>query len=298
MPSSGGPSVISAVMGGHADLGRHRRDPVLITCRAGRSAVWRRPRRFVLPSFPISPRAARTGMGRVHRDVRGPRCSKGPPDEVLQRLEAALDDLKADKAFSGFRRRKAAYAAVEFRHGARRPVHGRKKPSKRYAATGSPLTTTSKRGRSGRGARARKRFPHAVEAVPLGERMPVRCKPAPGSACSGTRLPPGVRPIFTGVSPHPNCGGMHVGYGVVAAASAYLLIWIIPAYTPEYPGYAASPASAPRHCCRVHAGAVPAQAGAGGPSAAEKNRQRPANAVRWRHLACSGSRALLMPVMF
>ena len=28
-----------------------------------------------------------------------------------------------------------------------------------------------------------------------------------------------------------------LAYGVVAAASAYLLIWIIPAYTPEYPGY-------------------------------------------------------------
>ena len=28
-----------------------------------------------------------------------------------------------------------------------------------------------------------------------------------------------------------------LAYGVVAAASAYLLIWIITAYTPEYPGY-------------------------------------------------------------
>lgn len=52
-----------------------------------------------------------------------------------------------------------------------------------------------------------------------------------------------------------------LAYGVVAAASAYLLIWIIPAYTPEYPGVRRPRFPAPRHCCRVHAGAVPARLG-------------------------------------
>lgn len=66
-----------------------------------------------------------------------------------------------------------------------------------------------------------------------------------------------------------------LAYGVVAAASAYLLIWIIPAYTPEYPGVRRPRFPAPRHCCRVHAGAVPARAGAGRPLVAE-GRKNPA----------------------
>ena len=77
MPSSGGPSVISAVMGGHADLGHTGAilfDYVQsgkIRCLAASTPVPCRASRY--------PHAARTGMGRVHRDVRGPRCSQGAP---------------------------------------------------------------------------------------------------------------------------------------------------------------------------------------------------------------------------
>ena len=90
-----------------------------------------------------------------------------------------------------------------------------------------------------------------------------------------------------------------LAYGVVAAASAYLLIWIIPAYTPEYPGYGVPASLLPD----IAAGFMLALSLLGlGQAAlsrrkAEKSRGRQ-TAVRWRHLACFLIPcALLMPAM-
>ena len=79
-----------------------------------------------------------------------------------------------------------------------------------------------------------------------------------------------------------------LAYGVVAAASAYLLIWIIPAYTPEYPGYGVPASLLPD----IAAGFMLALSLLGlGRAAlswrkAEKSGGDGQTAVRWRHLAC------------
>ena len=65
-------------------------------------------------------------------DVRGLAAPKGLPDEVLQRLEAALDDLKRDKAFSGFAVEKLRMRPVEF--GMAHAAQYMEEASKRYAA--------------------------------------------------------------------------------------------------------------------------------------------------------------------
>ena len=91
-----------------------------------------------------------------------------------------------------------------------------------------------------------------------------------------------------------------LAYGVVAAASAYLLIWIIPAYTPEYPGYGVPASLLPD----IAAGFMLALSLLGlGQAAlsrrkAEKSGRGRQTAVRWRHLACFLIPcALLMPAM-
>ena len=76
-----------------------------------------------------------------------------------------------------------------------------------------------------------------------------------------------------------------LAYGVVAAASAYLLIWIIPAYTPEYPGYGVPASLLPD----IAAGFMLALSLLGlGRAAlsrrkAEKSGGGGQTAVRWRH---------------
>ena len=91
-----------------------------------------------------------------------------------------------------------------------------------------------------------------------------------------------------------------LAYGVVAAASAYLLIWIIPAYTPEYPGYGVPASLLPD----IAAGFMLALSLLGlGRAAlsrrkAEKSGGGGQTAVRWGHLACFLIPcALLMPAM-
>lgn len=166
MPSSGGPSVISAVMGGHADLGHTGAilfDYVQsgkIRCLAASTPVRLRASRYS--------HAARTGMGRVHRDVRGLRCAQGAPRRGAATPEGRAGRLEAGQGVFRIRRRKAAYAARGVRHGPRRPVHGRSLQAVR--GTGRPLTT-SKRGRSGRTPAPGNGFPTRFGAAPLGEQM-------------------------------------------------------------------------------------------------------------------------------
>ena len=91
-----------------------------------------------------------------------------------------------------------------------------------------------------------------------------------------------------------------LAYGVVAAASACLLVWIIPAHTPEYPGYGVPASLLPD----IAAGFMLALSLLGLGRAALSRRKAGKSggggqtAVRWRHLArflipC----ALLMPAM-
>lgn len=167
MPSSGGPSVISAVMGGHADLG-HTGAILFDYVQSGKIRCLAASTRFALPSFPIFPRLREQGWDESIEMYVVFAAPKGLPDEVLQRLKAALDDLKRDKAFSEFAVEKLRMRPVEFGMGPRRPVHGRSLQAVR--GTGRPLTT-SKRGRSGRTPAPGNGFPTRFGAAPLGEQM-------------------------------------------------------------------------------------------------------------------------------
>ena len=91
-----------------------------------------------------------------------------------------------------------------------------------------------------------------------------------------------------------------LAYGVVAAASACLLVWIIPAHTPEYPGYGVPASLLPD----IAAGFMLALSLLGLGRAALTRRRNNASGegaqttVRWRHLACVLIPcALLMPAM-
>lgn len=92
-------------------------------------------------------------------------------------------------------------------------------------------------------------------------------------------------------------------YGVVALASAAFLLWLIPAWTPEYPGYGAPASLLPdiaAGCMLVLAliGLARALLAARGFRAAAPEENTPSVAIHWGHLArflipC----ALCMPAM-
>ena len=90
-----------------------------------------------------------------------------------------------------------------------------------------------------------------------------------------------------------------LAYGVVAAASAYLLIWIIPAYTPEYPGYGVPASLLPD----IAAGFMLALSLLGlGRAAlswrkAEKSGGDGQTAVRWRHLASESPARIISSIV-
>ena len=163
MPSSGGPSVISAVMGGHADLG-HTGAILFDYVQSGKIRCLAASTPVRLTELPDIPTLREQGWDESIEMYVVFAAPKGLPDEVLQRLKAALDDLKRDKAFSEFAVEKLRMRPVEFgmAHAAQymEGVRG----------TGRPLTT-SKRGRSGRTPAPGNGFPTRFGAAPLGEQM-------------------------------------------------------------------------------------------------------------------------------
>ena len=131
MPSSGGPSVISAVMGGHADLG-HTGAILFDYVQSGKIRCLAASTPVRLAELPDIPTLREQGWDESIEMYVVLAAPKGLPDEVLQRLEAALDDLKRDKAFSGFAVEKLRMRPVEF--GMAHAAQYMEEASKRYAA--------------------------------------------------------------------------------------------------------------------------------------------------------------------
>ena len=167
MPSSGG---AFRHFGGHGRAyrsGAYRRDPVRLRAEredplsGGVHAV----RLTELPDIPTLREQDGTSPSRCTWSSLRPRL----PDEVLQRLKAALDDLKRDKAFSEFAVEKAAYAARGIRHGPRRPVHGRPPSGTRHRPPADDFKTRAIRRTPAPG----NQVSHAVRGGSAREQMPV-----------------------------------------------------------------------------------------------------------------------------
>ena len=174
MPSSGGPSVISAVMGGHADLG-HTGAILFDYVQSGKIRCLAASTPVRLTELPDIPTLREQGWDESIEMYVVFAAPKGLPDEVLQRLKAALDDLKRDKAFSEFAVEKLRMRPVESAWPTppsiwKRPPGGtRPRPTAdAFKARASGLTPALGNG-----------FPLRFGAATLGERMPVQCKPAP-----------------------------------------------------------------------------------------------------------------------
>ena len=131
MPSSGGPSVISAVMGGHADLG-HTGAILFDYVQSGKIRCLAASTPVRLTELPDIPTLREQGWDESIEMYVVFAAPKGLPDEVLQRLKAALDDLKRDKAFSEFAVEKLRMRPVEF--GMAHAAQYMEGASKRYAA--------------------------------------------------------------------------------------------------------------------------------------------------------------------
>ena len=131
MPSSGGPSVISAVMGGHADLG-HTGAILFDYVQSGKIRCLAASTPVRLAELPDIPTLREQGWDESIEMYVVFAAPKGLPDEVLQRLKAALDDLKRDKAFSEFAVEKLRMRPVEF--GMAHAAQYMEGASKRYAA--------------------------------------------------------------------------------------------------------------------------------------------------------------------
>ena len=116
MPSSGGPSVISAVMGGHADLG-HTGAILFDYVQSGKIRCLASSTPVRLTEVPDIPTLREQGW-----------------DESIEMyvVFAALDDLKRDKAFSEFAVEKLRMRPVEF--GMAHAAQYMEGASKRYAA--------------------------------------------------------------------------------------------------------------------------------------------------------------------
>lgn len=110
---------------------------------------------------------------------------KGLPDEVLQRLKAALDDLKRDKAFSEFAVEKLRMRPVEF--GMAHAAQYMEGASKRYAA--QPPADDFKTRAIRTDARARKRVSHAVRGGSARGTDARLMQTRPGSLAAGRGCP-------------------------------------------------------------------------------------------------------------
>ncbi len=131
MPSTGGPSVISAVMGGHADLGHT--DAILfdyvksgkIRCLAASTPV----RLTDLPDVPTLREQGWEESVEMYIVLAAPR---GMPADVLQRLNAAVDELARDRSFIEFTVDKLHMRPVAF--GMDHAARYMEEASRRYAA--------------------------------------------------------------------------------------------------------------------------------------------------------------------
>lgn len=101
MPSTGGPSIIQAVMGGHADLG-HLGAILFEYVKAGKLTLLAATTPERLTQIPDVPTLREQGWDEsveMFVVLVGP---KGLPQDILERLEKALDKLSKDEKFRQF----------------------------------------------------------------------------------------------------------------------------------------------------------------------------------------------------
>lgn len=113
MPSTGGPSVLSAVMGGHVDLGHT--GAILFDYVAGgkvRCLAASTPVR--LTELPDVPTLREQGWDEAVEMYVVLAAPKGLPQAVRERLLAAVDELRIDKDFASFAADKLHIRPVEF----------------------------------------------------------------------------------------------------------------------------------------------------------------------------------------
>ena len=181
MPSSGGPSVISAVMGGHADLG-HTGAILFDYVQSGKIRCLAASTPVRLTELPDIPTLREQGWDESIEMYVVFAAPKGLPDEVLQRLKAALDDLKRDKAFSEFAVEKLRMRPVEFgmAHAAQYMEGGT-----RHRPPADDFKTRAIRT----DARARKRVSHAVRGGSARGTDARLMQTRPGSLAAGRGCP-------------------------------------------------------------------------------------------------------------
>lgn len=101
IPSKGGPSVIKAVTGGHADIG-YVGAILYEHVRAGRLKLLASALNIRLPPIPDVPTLKEQGYDEAVEMIVGLVGPKGLPDEVAARVTAAADKLAADPETSAF----------------------------------------------------------------------------------------------------------------------------------------------------------------------------------------------------
>ena len=142
MPSSGGPSVISAVMGWHANLG-HTGAILFDYVQSGKIRCLAASTPVRLTELPDIPTLREQGWDESIEMYVVFAAAQGAPRRGAATPEGRAGRLEAGQGVFRIRRRKAAYAARGVRHGPRRPVYGRGLQAVR--GPGRPLTP-SKRG--------------------------------------------------------------------------------------------------------------------------------------------------------
>lgn len=113
MPSTGGPSVISAVMGGHADLG-HVGAILFDYVTSGKIKCLAASIPMRLTELPDVPTLKEQGWNESVEMFIVLAAPKGLPEDVLARLKASVEKLKTDAAFQSFVREKLRMAPVEY----------------------------------------------------------------------------------------------------------------------------------------------------------------------------------------
>ncbi len=113
MPSTGGPSVISAVMGGHADLG-HVGAILFDYVTSGKIRCLAASTPTRLTELPEIPTLKEQGWNESVEMFIVLAAPGGLPGEVLAKLKDAVDKLKNDASFKNFVTQKLRMAPVEY----------------------------------------------------------------------------------------------------------------------------------------------------------------------------------------
>jgi tripartite-type tricarboxylate transporter receptor subunit TctC len=113
MPSTGGPSIVSAVLGGHADLG-HLGAIMFEYVNGKKVNLLAATTPVRIPQLPEVSTLKEQGWNESVEMFVVMAAPKGMPDAVLARLEKAIDTLAKDETFMGFLTDKLKMGPVSF----------------------------------------------------------------------------------------------------------------------------------------------------------------------------------------